>query len=266
MNTGVIVGGVIGGIITVVGYFLVARWQMKKKWQDKALREHVEDLIEGPINSMLSDAYTPERVYSHALDEDELLESFNAHFPEMAKKWREYIMDVVARDKEDTHLIEGIKGFISKTVRGQIQFRNFSKKINIPGMPAINEDAPGIFCNRFFSCVACGLPPTLDFGEAMIEKGGGGYKLECKGTTIAATDTKEEAEEIKRSFVELQGNQEYIGKSRKVIDINTELEKRYEELREDLFSIRERYRKYKKLERQDGCPICQEIFNLKKKC
>jgi hypothetical protein len=254
-----IISGVIGGAITVVGYFFVARWQRKKEWQDKALGEHVEDLIKGPISSLL------EYKLLYALDKDKLFASFNAHFPEMVKRWREYAKDVDAYYKEKALLIEEIKDFISKTVRVPVQFRNFSMKINTPDMPSIYENTPEVFWDGFLSHVARGLPPTLDFHEATTKIERVRCQLQCGAHTIAVTRTEEEAEEIKSSFAELQGTQEYIEKGRKIVNIYDRLEEKYEKLSEGLLSICEQYRKYKKLERQEGCPICQEIFNLKRK-
>ena len=52
MEYGAIIGGVLGGIITIIGYFLVAKWQIRKTEEINKLIVHFKD-IKGFLDAKL---------------------------------------------------------------------------------------------------------------------------------------------------------------------------------------------------------------------
>lgn len=105
MDSGAIIGGVIGGALTVAGYFLVSRWQRQKAKEDRDLSAHFEDiriLLEATILPMAKNLikmggqlyYEPSYgvrylvTKKYNFEEQEVFKCFELHFPAMTQEWK----------------------------------------------------------------------------------------------------------------------------------------------------------------------------------
>lgn len=101
MDSGAIIGGVIGGVITFVGYILVSKWQRQKAQEDEKLGRHFEDikaLLETHILPMARSlkikndrlCYDDRTLVlkSYDFETEEVYKCFEIHFPEMEREWK----------------------------------------------------------------------------------------------------------------------------------------------------------------------------------
>jgi len=105
--------GIIGGLITVAGFFGITKWQEKKRERDEKLRIHFEDIKHivdvgiGPITRtlnihkgrlILKDYVPVAECYNFKKDESYI--SFQVHFPELASEWKQLEKEVLKLDSK----------------------------------------------------------------------------------------------------------------------------------------------------------------------
>lgn len=272
MEIGAIIGGVIGGAITVAGYFLVTRWlnqkadeREKRREEDGKLRRHFEELkskVGNPmmeVASHLTEGYGKLEIFntfadivsrspfpsSFNFEEGDQFVSFRLHFPALATKWQELKRRIKEHNDERNRFQQEIE-------------------TDLAPLPCTLITAFEQLYNRWKE-LADKRRPWPDFKQIEGKPYQGGYGLYAEGwgaSAAAQVSTEEDIEKCGRALYEVSENKEYRDEAAKIhkaaSDLIGALQKFANELGETMDDIikywpNERFKKLK------SCPICQKF-------
>ena len=285
---GAIIGGISGGIITVLGYIFVTRWlnkkteyrEIKKEEKDK-LNNHfseIEAIIISPLlqfidGLQLRNGYLeassimnlreledisnypfPPKLGLEARDE---YASFKAHFPIMEEQLRELNSKTLSHN-------ETAKNF-SNNIRDHIE--------SDPNLPPIKPDNPpieekvipmtvGYMLQNLYN-IALGYKPIHDFNKATSEVINN-FRMLRVGDTGFAIVSKENLEYCKSSFIKIQESKNLRDTALEINGSATQIITEFGELAKKLNIIMSRglitedtNYNFKPV---NDCLICRELF------
>lgn len=280
MSAEPIIGGVIGALVTVAGFFGVTKWQERQRRQTESRRNHFKDLESGaiePLRKCLEKLYNS---YGGFLEHSIGVESrptwvtrdfeygefriFKLHFLSQAKTITEFMNNVDKHNEKLDSFTSNIGGIIE--AKANLPVRDGGKRPFIyTGVPKYLRitlyqlaKKKSLQLERIFL--------SHDFQQAKVQQKNGFWSLGTDGTTYAETTTEAQAKSCKTRLIELTECTSLIEEACQIYTRAKQLETESRGIVSFLNTICRDYGRYGKLlEKQKDCPACQVIFHPKKR-
>jgi hypothetical protein len=288
MEIGVVIGGIIGGTITVAGYFFVALWHRNKKRLDRDLRTHFEDLQRSIVVPLrVSDdehwgrgwdvllrnsshigyvTLMGELSMTFPFDENsEDFKAFESHFPEKAKEWKDFKSRANKYIEDNNNFVKDVKEALKE------------KLSPIPLLDRVPQEPIEYADIRvLISLGESWLASDKSYKPEILETSNkpmtgvpnyANYTLQV-GRPCVFMKTYDEAERCKSIFINLQEDPEYKHKAVELSHVNKKLDQSFKEFRDKVkyefksiskYGIGKRFKICK-----ENCPICQKIVGESK--
>ena len=272
---------VIGGIVTVGGFYLVNEWNRHVGRRDEILREHFLDIVENsikPITSVIDTIGVHDGQVGHFRNPSNngeflpLFASYNfetgerynalkAHYPDKEVLFQEYKMDGLKHNRR-------ARAFEEKLEKQLRSLTNLPIRVARMGEEMVIDQTPKLLEKTLYQMAYTQLEP-LDFNSAEIEQSTNCYVLKIPGRRIeiaelAYTSSIEQAENCRSALVKIQGAIDFRAEAQQIAqeagDIRDKFYKLSAELKKikvyGLATIDNSYR----FKPNRNCPICKELF------
>jgi len=281
MEIGAIIGGVVGGVITVAGYFFITRWlnlkadeREKQREEKDKLKVHFKDLKDegqSKVSTMISSQYEWQRkinVFDSSpsptgIELSDLSNSFAVHFPEEAKDYSEYKQKIIEHNKKYEQFRLAIKEY-------------FASK-GIPTASASAHSTTSVYDITFIALfswqedlVKNDPHPQPDFTHIDTKQDATGHYLYASGlgaSPVAYAKTDSDKDKLERALLEVAQNKKYRGETAKMLDSHKSLSQELQSYRSHLDKKLEDIEKYwpglkgQEFRKVKACPRYKEIFH-----
>jgi len=288
MSGGEITWIVIGAISAIIGViwgiirYILGRRLMRKEKEHEKLKVHFEDLKNEVINPIVSFANRLSGGYGclgsslsfgdivqfdplssenlKDFEKSESFESFRVHFPSITSEWEHLKEEGIIHNSDRQCFMKEIADSIAECVSPLcLPFKNFATMGSIEA--SIRDDISECLWKYALYPLVKGFF-SMDLNKLEIEAINRFWQLKYGNTTFALTTTSQEAEHLKRCFIQLVEASEYRRRGKELADNAERLLREFKEFGFKLSQCSKNIEDYgigKEFKPCKSCPICQKF-------